>query len=94
MQNARCTGGIPTGGFDYAGRGVHAAGHVKHSRKGWGNFPHMLGVYVYNFIQLAQTSDPDKLWHLSRVLLHGIHTVLLPPAYQGTMGKSLYPSRN
>ena len=50
-------------------------------------FHHMLGVFVYNFIQLAQTSDPDKLWHLSRALLHGIHSVLLPPAMSGHNGE-------
>ena len=39
---------------------------------------HILEVYVDNFIQLAQTSDPEKNRHLSRALMHGIHNVFPP----------------
>jgi hypothetical protein len=37
---------------------------------------------------LAQTTDPDKLRHLSRAVLHGIHSVFPPPtAVNGHVGE-------
>ena len=39
----------------------------------------MLEVFCDNFIHMAQTSDPAQLVHLSRALLHGIHSVFPPP---------------
>ena len=46
-------------------------------------FLDMLEVYVDDFIQLVQALDPEKLRHLSRVLLYGIYSVFLPPAISG-----------
>ena len=46
-------------------------------------FLHLLKVYVDNFIQMAQTSDRDALRHLSRALLHGVHSVFPPPEVAG-----------
>ena len=54
----------------------------------------MLEVYVDDSIQLAQTSDPVKLRHLSRALMHGIHGAFLPLAISGHNGKSQSWSRN
>ena len=50
-------------------------------------FLQLLEVYVDDFIQLAQTSDPAALRHLSRALLHGIHSVFPPPAISGHNGE-------
>jgi hypothetical protein len=36
-------------------------------------FTHLLEVYIDDFIQFAQTTNPAKLQHLSRAVLHGIH---------------------
>jgi hypothetical protein len=46
-------------------------------------FTHLLEVYIDDFIQLAQTSDPAQLKHLSWALLHAIHSVFPPPAITG-----------
>jgi hypothetical protein len=53
------------------------------------NFVRLLEVYIHNFIQLAQTTNPDKLLHLSRAVLHGIHSVFPPPSVTGHAGE--YP---
>jgi hypothetical protein len=44
-------------------------------------------VYVDDFIQLAQTKNPEQLEHLSCAILHGIHSVLPPPNVTGHDGK-------
>ena len=46
----------------------------------------MLEVFCNDFIHMAQTNDPAKLLHLSRALLHGIHSVFPPPAVSGQNG--------
>ena len=43
----------------------------------------MLEVFCDNFIHMAQTSDPEKLLHLSRAFLHRIHSVSPPPKVSG-----------
>jgi hypothetical protein len=48
---------------------------------------HLLEVYINDFIQLAQTSDPIQLTHLSWALLHAIHAVFPLPAITGHDGK-------
>jgi hypothetical protein len=50
-------------------------------------FLHLIEVYVDDFIQLAQTTDPQQLEHLSRAILHGIHSVFPPPAVTGHAGE-------
>jgi hypothetical protein len=50
-------------------------------------FTRLMEVYIDDFIQLAQTTDPDKLLHLSRAVLHGIHSVFPPPAVTGHDGE-------
>ena len=57
------------------------------SGKDGATFLHMLEVYVDDFISLAQTKDQNKLRHLSRALLHGIHSVFPPPAISGHNGE-------
>ena len=49
-------------------------------------FLQMIEVFVDDFIQLAQTRDPEKLRHLSRAALHGIHSVFPPPSITGHSG--------
>jgi hypothetical protein len=44
-------------------------------------------VYIDDFIQLAQTTDPNQLEHLSRVILHGSHSVFPPPSVAGHDGE-------
>jgi hypothetical protein len=44
-------------------------------------------VYIDDFVQLAQTTDPDQLRHLSRAVLHGIHSVFPPTAVTGHDGE-------
>jgi len=44
-------------------------------------------VYVDDFIQLAQTTDPTKLLHLSRAVLHAIHLVFPPLGITGHDGE-------
>ena len=51
------------------------------------SFTHLLEVYIDDFIQLAQTNDPTQLTHLSRALLHAIHSVFPPPAVTGHAGE-------
>ena len=51
------------------------------------SFLHMLEVYVDDFIQLAQSSNPDVLRHCSRAALHGIHSVFPPPIITGHRGE-------
>jgi hypothetical protein len=50
-------------------------------------FLHVLEVYVDDFIQLAQTTDPAQLEHLARAILHGIHSVFPPPSVTGHAGE-------
>ena len=50
-------------------------------------FLQLLEVFVDDFIQMAQTTDPAALLHLSRALLHGIHSVFPPPAITGHSGE-------
>ena len=50
-------------------------------------FLQMLEVYVDDFIQLAQTTDQEELRHLSRALLHGMHSVFSPPSVTGHSGE-------
>ena len=47
----------------------------------------MLEVFCDNFIHMAQTSDPAQLLHLSRALIHGIHSVFPPPKVSGHNGQ-------
>lgn len=51
------------------------------------DFLRLMEVYIDDFIQLAQTTDPDKLLHLSRAILHGIHSVFPPPSITGHDGE-------
>jgi hypothetical protein len=51
------------------------------------NFLRLMEVYVDDFIQLAQTTDPTQLEHLARAILHGIHSVFPPPAVTGHAGE-------
>ena len=50
-------------------------------------FTKLLEVYIDDFIQLAQTTDPHKLRHLSRAVLHGIHSVFPPTQVTGHAGE-------
>jgi len=50
-------------------------------------FVRLMEVYVDDFIQLAQTTDPTKLLHLSRAILHAIHSVFPPPGITGHDGE-------
>jgi hypothetical protein len=58
-------------------------------------FLHLVEVYVDDFIQLAQTTDPEQLEHLSCAILHGIHSVF-PPRWSLAMqqGKTQSPSKS
>ena len=47
----------------------------------------MLEVFCDNFIHMAQRSYPAQLLHLSRALLHGIHSVFPPPKVSGNNGQ-------
>jgi hypothetical protein len=64
------------------------------------NFLQLMEVYIDDFIQLAQTTYPDQLLHLSRAILHGTHSVFPPPSVTGHDGKDpvslkkLPPTRN
>ena len=51
------------------------------------DFAHLMDVYVDDFMQAAQTTDPAKLQHLSRAMLHGIHSVFPPPRKTGHDGQ-------
>ena len=44
-------------------------------------------VFCDNFIHMAQTSDTTQLPHLSRALLHGIHSMFPQPQVSGHNGK-------
>jgi hypothetical protein len=44
------------------------------------DFLYLLESYVDDFIGLAQTTNADKLRHLSRAMLHAIHSVFPPTA--------------
>jgi hypothetical protein len=50
-------------------------------------FVHLVEVYVDDFIQLAQTTDPTQLRHLSRAILTAIHSVFPPPSVTGHDGE-------
>lgn len=43
-------------------------------------FLHLLEVYIDNFVQLAQTSDPAALRGLLRKLMTAIHDMFPPPS--------------
>ena len=43
----------------------------------------MMDLFYDRFIHMAQTSDLEHLLHLSRALLHGIHSVFLSPQVSG-----------
>ena len=47
------------------------------------DFLHLIEVYIDDFIQLAQCTDPTKLLHISRAILHGIHSIFPPPTITG-----------
>jgi hypothetical protein len=47
----------------------------------------LIEVYVDNFIQAAQTTDPDRLLHMSHAVLHSIHSMFPPPLVTGHNGK-------
>ena len=47
----------------------------------------MLEVFCDDFIHMAQTSDPAQFLHLSRSLLHGIHSVFPPSKVSGHNGQ-------
>jgi hypothetical protein len=51
------------------------------------DFVKLLEVYVDDFIQLAQTENRAQLEHLSRAILHAIHSVFPPPAVTGHNGE-------
>jgi hypothetical protein len=58
-------------------------------------FTKLLEVYSDDFIQLAQTTDPNKLRHLSRAVLRGIHSVFPPMRLSGQHdGEDPSPRRN
>jgi hypothetical protein len=50
-------------------------------------FLQLLEAYVDDFIQLAQTTDPEQLRHCSRAVLHGVHSVFPPPEITGHSGQ-------
>ena len=50
-------------------------------------FLHLIEIYVDDFVAMTQTSSPDKLLHLSRAMLHGIHSVFPPPDVSGHNGQ-------
>ena len=50
-------------------------------------FAHLMEVFVDDFIQAAQTTDPNTLQHLSQAMLHGIHTIFPPPRKTGHDGQ-------
>ena len=54
-------------------------------------FLQLLEVYVDDFVQLAQSTDTDRLRHLRRALLHGIHSVFPPPETTGHNGGDPVP---
>ena len=56
-------------------RKMHGTGQV--------GFLNLLKVYADNFIQIAQTNDRKAPRHLSRALLHRVHSVFLPPEVTG-----------
>ncbi|KAL7533742.1 hypothetical protein ACHAWF_007944 [Thalassiosira exigua] len=60
---------------------------AKASPEAGARFLQMVEVYVDDFIQLAQTSDPEALLHCSRALLHAIHSVFPPPDITGHNGE-------
>jgi hypothetical protein len=50
-------------------------------------FVNLMEVYVDDFIQMAQTTDPKQLEHLARAMLHAIHAVFPPPEATGHAGE-------
>ena len=53
------------------------------SDKQLNDFLHLLKVYINDFIQLAQLTDPAQLLHLSHALLHSIYSIFSPPSVTG-----------
>ena len=47
----------------------------------------MLEVFCDSFIHISQTSEPAQLLHLSRAILHEIHSMFPPPQVSGYNGK-------
>ena len=54
-------------------------------------FTKIMEVCIDDFVQLAPTTDPAKLRHLSRAVHHGIHSVVLPPAAPDTTERKQSP---
>jgi len=50
------------------------------------SFLKMLEVYVDDFCTIVLTTDVDKSRHISRALLHSIHSVSPPPSVSGHEG--------
>ncbi len=50
-------------------------------------FLHMVEAYVDDYIQLAQSEDPEVFWHCSRALLHGLHSTFPSPNITGHDGE-------
>ena len=50
-------------------------------------FVNLMEVYVDDFIQMAQTTDPKQLEHLAQAMLHAIHAVFPPPEATGHAGE-------
>jgi hypothetical protein len=50
-------------------------------------FISLMEVYIDDFIQLAQTTNPAQLLHLSRAILHGIRSLFPPPLVTGHAGE-------
>ena len=46
-------------------------------------FLHLIEVYINDFIQLNQTTNPAQLLHLSCALLNAIHSAFPPPSVTG-----------
>ena len=81
-----CVATTPTGGQNNASRGqrgVLAAVYGDHGGDQRASFLHLLEVYVDDFIQMAQTTNRAALCHLSRPLLHGVHSVFRLPDVTG-----------
>jgi chorismate mutase len=57
-------------------------------------FTRLLEVYIDDFIQLAQTTNPEKLLHLARTVLHGIHSVFPSPVVTGHAGEDAVSIKN
>ena len=52
------------------------------------------GGILRQFYTHGKTSDPEQLLHLSRALLHGIHSVFPPPKVSGHNGQDPISKEN